>query len=216
MNERAVGVFGGTFDPIHAAHLRMARALRDELQLTEVRLIPAGNPYHRSVSPGASAEHRLAMVKLAIEGEPGMVADDREIRRERPAYTVETLESLRADLGPDVPLWCLIGADAFAGLTRWYRWRELFKLAHLAVAMRPGSTFSTLPDLLRQEWETRQVSDFPNRTPSGTIRALTLPPVELSATELREKLAAGDPVNGLLAPPVADYIQRHGLYRSRR
>jgi len=215
MTSLSVGIFGGTFDPIHSAHLRVACALRDELALTEVRLIPAGNPYHRSATPGASPEQRLKMVELAVAGEPGLVADDREIRRERPAYTVETLESLRAELGPTVPLWCLIGADAFAGLARWYRWRDLFSLANLAVALRPGSSLGELPELLRREWETRQVSDFPNRTPSGTIRALTLPPVELSATELRGKLAAGEPVDGLLNPAVADYIQRHGLYRSR-
>jgi nicotinate-nucleotide adenylyltransferase len=216
MMPAAVGVFGGTFDPIHAAHLRMARAFRDELNLAEVRLIPAGNPYHRNAQPAASAEHRLKMVQLAIAAEPGLIADDREIRRERPAYTVETLESLRTELGPEVPLWCLIGADAFLGLARWYRWRDLFALANLAVALRPGSALGQLPPLLADEWKSRQVSDFPNRTPSGTIRALTLPPVELSATELRTKLAAGEPVDSLLDPEVANYIRSHGLYRTPR
>jgi nicotinate-nucleotide adenylyltransferase len=214
MTAAAIGVFGGTFDPIHAAHLRLARALRDELSLSEVRLIPAGNPYHREGAPGASAEHRLNMVRLAITGEPGLIADDREVRRGRPAYTVETLESLRAELGPDMPLWCLVGADAFAGLDRWHRWQDLFRLANLAVALRPGVVLDHLPPPLQHEWETRQVPDFPNRTPSGTIRALTLPPVDISATELRALLAAGQPVNGFIAPAVANYIQRHGLYRS--
>lgn len=214
MKEPAVGVFGGTFDPIHAAHLRLARALRDELALTEVRLIPAGNPYHRDGAPAASAVHRLNMVQLAITGEPGLAADNREVLRGRPAYTVETLESLRAELGPDVPLWCLVGADSFAGLDRWHRWQDLFRLANLAVALRPGVALDHLPAALQHEWETRQVPDFPNRTPSGTIRALTLPPVDVSATELRARLAAGLPVDDLIAPAVADYIQRHGLYRS--
>lgn len=216
MTASAVGVFGGTFDPIHSAHLRIACALRDELQLSEVRLIPAGNPYHRSAQPAASAEHRLEMVKLAIADEPGLIADDREIRREKPAYTVETLESLRAELGPDIPIWCLIGADAFAGLVRWYRWRDLFSLANLAVALRPGNELGELPELLADEWKSRQVFDFPNRTSSGTIRALTLPPVELSATELRAKLTTGEAVDGLIDPEVANYIRSHGLYRTPR
>jgi len=209
----AVGVFGGTFDPVHRAHLRMARAFRDELDLSEVRLIPAGNPYHRSAQPAASPEHRLRMVELAVKNEPGLVADDREIRRARPAYTVETLEELRAELGAEAELWCLIGADAFVGLASWYRWRDIFTLANLAVALRPGSELNALPGVLSDELKARQVFDFPKRTPSGTIRALTLPPVDISATELRAKLAADQAVHGWLDPEVANYIRNHGLYQ---
>ncbi|TCP13664.1 nicotinate-nucleotide adenylyltransferase [Crenobacter luteus] len=210
--DRAVGVFGGTFDPIHAGHLRLARALRDELSLSEVRLIPAGDPYHREAAPLASAEQRLAMARLAVAGEPGLVVDEREVRRGRPSYTVETLAELRAELGPDVPIWCLIGGDSLAQLATWRRWRELFALAHLAVALRPGFDPATLPEPVAAEWRQRQVSDFPNRTPSGTIRALTLPPMDISATDLRARLGQGAAVDGLIAPAVLAYIEAGHLY----
>ncbi len=116
---RRVGMFGGTFDPVHAAHLRMAEAFFTQCQLDQLRLIPAGNPYHRDNGPQASAEQRLAMVQLAIADRSGWLADDREVRRARPAYTVETLEELRAELGPDCQLWLLIGGDSLHNLPRW-------------------------------------------------------------------------------------------------
>ncbi|AXK39100.1 nicotinate-nucleotide adenylyltransferase [Crenobacter cavernae] len=208
----AVGVFGGTFDPIHAGHLRLARALRDELRLSEVRLIPAGDPYHRDRAPEANAEQRLAMARLAIEGETGLVVDDREVRQGRPSYTVETLASLRAELGPDTPIHCLIGGDSLATLDTWRRWREIFALAHVAVALRPGFDPAGLPEAVAAEWRARQVTDFPNRTPSGTIRALTLPPMNISATELRARLGRGEAVDGLIDPAVLAYIKAERLY----
>ncbi|MBI3144367.1 MAG: nicotinate-nucleotide adenylyltransferase [Pseudogulbenkiania sp.] len=211
---RAIGLFGGTFDPIHNAHLRMAEAFRDQCRLAEVRLIPAGQPYHRAQAPHASPEQRLAMVRLAIAGRPGLVADAREVRRPRPAYTVETLEEVRAELRPEVPLWLLIGGDSLATLDRWRRWRELFELAHVAVALRPGFDPATLPPAVRHEWQTRQVPDFPNRTPSGTIRPLALPPVALSATDIRARLARGDDVSMLIPPPVLGYLRAHRLYQT--
>jgi len=210
---RGIGLFGGTFDPIHAAHLRLARALRDELDLAEVRLIPAGNPYHRQEQPGADAADRLAMVEAAIAGEPRLFADDREVRRDRPAYTVETLEEVRAELGSAVPLWLLIGGDSLACLDRWQRWEELFGLANLAVALRPGFSADALPAAVARHWQARQVTDFPNQAASGTIRALTLPPVDVSATAIRARLQADGPADGLVPDAVLAYIARHGLYR---
>ncbi|MCW3480268.1 nicotinate-nucleotide adenylyltransferase [Neisseriaceae bacterium JH1-16] len=208
-----LGLFGGTFDPIHAAHLRLARALRDELDLAEVRLTPAGDPYHRSEQPGANAAHRLAMVEAAIAGEPRLTVDDREVRRQRPAYTVETLEELRAELGPTEPLWLLIGGDSLATLDSWWRWEDLFGLANLAVALRPGFSVDALPAAVARHWQVRQVTDFPNQAASGTIRALTLPPVDVSATAIRARLQAGGPADGLVPDAVLAYIARHGLYR---
>ncbi|POZ61266.1 nicotinate-nucleotide adenylyltransferase [Chromobacterium alticapitis] len=208
-----IGVFGGTFDPIHHAHLRMARAFAAELQLDEVRLIPAGQPYHRDRGPHASPAQRLDMVRLAIAGDAALSADAREVRRDRPAYTVDTLRELRAELGDKAELWFLIGGDSLAALDRWKDWRELFPLANLAVAMRPGFDPAALPPVIRQEWQARQVSDFSNRTASGTIRPLALPPFDLSATALRARLAADEAVDGLIAPAVLAYIRQHGLYR---
>lgn len=212
MNAR-VGVFGGTFDPVHHAHLRMARAFADELALDEVRLIPAGQPYHRQEGPRASAAQRLDMVKLAIAADARLTVDEREIRRHRPAYTVDTLRELRAELGAAAELWFLVGGDSLAALSSWKDWRELFRLANLAVAMRPGFDPASLPPEVRQEWQARQVSDFSNRTASGTIRPLALPPLDLSATRLRAQLAADEPVEGLIDPAVLAYIRQQRLYR---
>ncbi|MEQ6291290.1 nicotinate-nucleotide adenylyltransferase [Vogesella sp. GCM10023246] len=209
---RRVGMFGGTFDPIHAAHLRMAEAFVAQCRLDELRLIPAGNPYHRDSGPQASAEQRLAMVQLAIAGRAGWQADDREVRRSRPAYTVETLEELRAELGPACQLWLLIGGDSLHQLPGWQRWQHILQLANIAVAVRPGFDAANLPAVLQPYW--RQVPDFSNSAASGTIRALTLPPVPLSATLLRHKLAGGEDCSGLIAPAVMQYITRHRLYRS--
>ncbi|WP_246211024.1 nicotinate-nucleotide adenylyltransferase [Vogesella oryzae] len=209
---RRVGMFGGTFDPIHSAHLRMAEAFFAQCRLDELRLIPAGNPYHRDRGPQASAAQRLAMVQLAIAGHPGWLADDREVMRPRPAYTVETLEELRAELGPACQLWLLIGGDSLHQLPTWQRWQDILQLANIAVAVRPGFDAANLPAELQPYW--RQVPDFSNSAASGTIRALTLPPVPLSATLLRHKLACGEDCSGLMAPEVMQYITRHRLYRS--
>lgn len=209
---RRVGMFGGTFDPVHAAHLRMAEAFFTQCQLDQLRLIPAGNPYHRDNGPQASAEQRLAMVQLAIADRSGWLADDREVRRARPAYTVETLEELRAELGPDCQLWLLIGGDSLHNLPRWQRWQDILHLANIAVAVRPGFDAANLPAVLLPYWQ--QVPDFSNSAASGTIRALTLPPVPLSATELRHKLAAGEDCSGLIPADVMQYIHRHQLYRN--
>lgn len=207
-----IGIFGGTFDPVHLAHLRLARAFRDELGLDQVRLIPAGQPYHRSARPQASAAQRLAMLEAALAGEPGLVSDAREIRRPRHAYTVETLEELRAELGAQTELWFLIGADSLEKLHGWHRWPQLLQLANLAVAIRPGFDAARLDPAVAAHWQARQVSDFSNRTPSGTIRALALPPITLSATDIRQQLATGQDCSALLSPPVLAYIRQHRLY----
>ena len=207
-----VGLFGGTFDPMHLAHLRMACALRDELLLDRVHVVPAGVPYHRARAPLASPAQRLDMVRLTLAGQPGLLADDREIRRQRPAYTVETLESLRADLGADAELWLLIGGDSLAALHTWRRWPQLLQLANLAVLQRPDLPCPALDPAVDAQWQARQVADFSKRTRYGTIRALTLPALAVSATAIRQALAAGQPCDGLLAPAVLDYIHQQQLY----
>jgi nicotinate-nucleotide adenylyltransferase len=133
---RTIGIFGGTFDPIHFGHLRTAFELLQALRLHEMRFMPAGNPPHREVTV-ASAPVRLAMVQAATQGQPGFVVDDREIRREGLSYSVDTMRTLRADF-PDHSLCLIVGMDAFLGLPKWHQWRELLDLAHLVVAHRPG------------------------------------------------------------------------------
>ncbi len=208
----SLGLFGGTFDPIHLGHLRLAEAFRDELALDEVRLIPAGQPYHRAQGPAASAADRLTMTRLAIEGLPRLCVDDRETRRERPAYTIDTLEEIRADIGAEPALWLLIGGDSLAGLGSWRRWTELFSLANIAVALRPGFSAEALPEPVRREWLSRQVIDFPNSTASGTMRPLALPPRDISATDIRRRLRHGDAPEEFISAPVLAYIRERGLY----
>src|SRR5512134_2343329 len=132
-----VGILGGTFDPIHYGHLRFAIEAAEACALADLRLVPAGTPPHRA-PPVAPARHRLQMARLAAAGCPRLVVDEREASKQAPCYTVETLEQFRAELGRDVPLCLLVGMDQFLDLAAWHRWRELFGLAHLIVAARPG------------------------------------------------------------------------------
>ena len=133
---RPIGIFGGTFDPIHYGHLRTAFELLQTLQFAEVRFIPCGDPPHRGVTQ-ASAALRLDMVRLATRKEPGFVVDERELQRDGPSYSIDTLVSLREEF-PDRSLCLITGMDAFLGLSSWHRWDEIMNFAHIVVAHRPG------------------------------------------------------------------------------
>jgi nicotinate-nucleotide adenylyltransferase len=215
-----VALLGGTFDPVHYGHLRLADDVRRALGLAEVRLVPAGDPPHRA-SPSASAADRLAMLRLAVPEFPGLVVDDRELRRAGKSYTVLTLTELRREF-PDSPLLLLLGADAFRGLPSWHRWGELFNLAHLVVVERPGVELeATLPSQLLPIWRDRLVRDpgILLSRPAGAILAQPIAPHDVSASSIRESLAqgraAGDKWRGLLPPAVLAYIDLHHLYGSR-
>jgi nicotinate-nucleotide adenylyltransferase len=213
-----LGILGGTFDPIHVAHVAFATEVREALQLAAVRLIPAGDPPHRA-APAASAGHRLAMVELAIDGVPGLEVDAREIRRPGRSYTVLTLEELRAE-APARPLALIAGADAFLGFPTWHRWREIFDLAHVVVIARPGIELAgSLPPELAGEWG-RRVTDDPRALRTAMAGAIVVQPVTprpVSASAIRAALAAGnvDAVRRLLPPAVLAYIERNQLYRPR-
>jgi nicotinate-nucleotide adenylyltransferase len=214
----ALGILGGTFDPIHEGHVELAREVRAALGLSAVRLIPAGDPPHRA-APVATAAHRLAMVELAIEGIPGLEVDPREIDRPGRSYTVETLASLRAEV-PSRPLALIVGADAFVGLPTWHRWRDLFGLAHLVVVARPGVVIDdALPETLSDEWSRRFVRDAEAlaQQPAGHIFVQAITPHPISASSIRDALVDGNTaaVKGLLPPAVLAYIERNRLYRSR-
>ncbi len=214
----ALGILGGTFDPVHLGHLELARELRAALALSAVRLVPAGLPPHRE-PPVASAADRFAMVELAIAGAPGLEADRREIDRPGPSYTVPTLESLRAE-DASRPLALIVGADAFLGLPSWHRWRALFELAHVVVVARPGVALDVARvPALAVEWERRRASG-PGALTASPAGAIVVQPVtahDVSATAIRRELARGAPgiaaVRGLLPPPVLAYIERNQLYR---
>jgi nicotinate-nucleotide adenylyltransferase len=211
-----VGVMGGTFDPVHLAHLALARAALDRLGLGKVLWIPAGRPPHRD-PPHAAPADRLAMVGAAIAGEPRFTLDDSETHGDAPSFTVRTLERLRRQLGHEQPLVLLMGADAFRGLTTWYRWQEIFSLAHLAVATRPGFPLEDFAPPLAAEFAARRLAgaDFAGR-PAGGIHTFELVAGTVSATEARALIAAGAPdarLLELLPAPVLDYIRRNRLYR---
>lgn len=209
-------LYGGTFDPVHAGHLAVARAARDAFGAT-VSLLPAADPPHRP-APGASADERAALLALALDGEPGLALDTRELRRAGPSYTVDTLRELRAELGPDAPLAWLVGDDAFHGLPTWHAWTALPGLAHFIVALRPGHSRRELPPGLAQafggDWAT--TPGELGEAPAGRMFRLQLPEHPASATELRRRLAAGEGTGDWLAPAVAAEIARRGLYRAGR
>src|SRR5208282_2873715 len=217
---RVLALLGGTFDPIHYGHLRLAAEVREALSLPEVRVIPAGLPPHRT-PPVASAAHRLAMTALGCAEFASLVADGREVEREGVSYTVQTLEALHAEQ-PELPLAVLIGADSFAGLTQWWRWERLFTLAHFVVVDRPGASPEAvaLPPALEVHWQRRLTTDPARleRTLAGSIVRVQVSPQPISATAIRAALARGAEgraeVRGLLPAAVLDYIDRHHLYQS--
>lgn len=211
----ALGVFGGTFDPIHFGHLRMAEELAAALSLAAVHFIPAGQPPHRA-TPRTEARHRLEMTRLAIAANPRFVLDDREVREARASYTVDTLTALRHETGNDLPIWLLMGADAFAGLTTWKEWRQLFALANIAVAHRPGYRLiqsDELPEALRQELD-RRWTDSVAVTPAGSISLTPVTALDISATAIRQQLTSRRSVRYLLPDAVIDYIEQHNLYHA--
>ena len=212
----ALGVLGGTFDPIHFGHLRLAQELADALGLVRVRFIPSGTPPHRD-APNVSSARRLQMVRVAIAGNPLFEADDREIRREGISYTYDTLTELREELG-ERPLCLLMGADAFAALTTWHRWQELFDLAHVVIAHRPGFRLqdlqAALPAPLRKIYLQR-LAGAPGmlRAHAGAILTREITALDISATRIRALLAQGASPRYLAPEPVLDYIDHNHLYK---
>ena len=216
--EGVLGLFGGTFDPLHVAHLRLAIEAREALALAEVCFIPAGNPALRD-APHCSAVHRLAMVERALADMPGFSVDASEVlaATDRPSYTVETLERQRRLHGARRPLLLLLGADAFARLEAWHRWRELFELAHIAVATRPGHELKVGAGgtALDAEFCARrgEVDDLAGAA-SGRIIPFAITALEVSATAVRQRLAAGLSARYLVPDAVLDYIDLHQIYRT--
>lgn len=206
---RRVGLLGGTFDPVHFGHLRSAVEVCEQLQLDELRLIPSARPPHRGM-PGATATQRLRMVELALGQGGGLQVDDRELQRERPSYTVETLESLRQELGSDVALFMVLGWDAFCGLPSWHRWESLLELANLVVLQRPDYDLE-VPEVLKDLLAARS-ADQPERS-HGQIICLSQTPLAISATHIRTLVGSGASPRFLLPDAVLDYIENEGLYR---
>lgn len=215
-----IGILGGTFDPIHYGHLRLAQEAAEKLRLAEVRFIPSGTPPHRS-SPGAAAGHRLAMVRMAVAGNSLFTVDDRELRRKGPGYTVDTLAELREQAGAGQSLVLLMGADAFLDLATWSRWTRLFDLAHIAVAYRPGFPVDTwqsrMPQRLAAEYSARLMQQplSIHVAPAGGIVVVPIAALDISATLIRDAMRRGGSSRYLLPDGVIQYIQEQSLYTEK-
>ena len=210
-----IGLFGGTFDPIHYGHLRTAFELWQSLRLTEVRFLPTGNPPHRERTL-ADAALRVSMVRAAVADQPAFVVDDREVRRAGASYTVDTLTELRREF-PQRSLCLLLGMDAFLGLPNWHRWRELFDLAHVVVAHRPGwkaPTHGPLGELMVDRG-TGAVNDL-HKSPAGRIYVHAVTQLEISSTELRQIIDAGRDPRFLVPDAVREIIRESGCYARPR
>ena len=210
-----IGVFGGTFDPVHHGHLRMAQEVLDATPMSELRLIPCHVPPHRE-TPGTPSEARAKLLEIALEhGDPRLRIDRRELERPGPSYMVDTLLSLRESLGDKVSLALILGADAMQGLPGWSRWTQLTDLAHLIFLGRPGylpAGPEALQEHLKDRWQ-----DHPQRlieAPHGFAIHLPVTQLDISASKIRELIRRGLRADYLSPAPVLDEIRRRELYRS--
>lgn len=210
-----VGIFGGTFDPIHFGHLRSALELSEALGLERMLLVPSAVPPHRD-QPLASATHRLNMLKLAVADDAALEVDQRELQRSGPSYMVDTLSSLRDELGAK-PICLCLGVDAFLGLPDWDRWEELLELAHIVVAHRPGWSLDvqTMPEVLvgLMNKHGRTSVDALKEQKAGAIVLQAVTQLDISATAIREGIRAGHSARYLLPDAVWHYILEQKLYR---
>ncbi len=211
-SQAPVGVFGGTFNPVHYGHLRSAIELVERLGLEQLNLMPSATPPLRA-EPLCSAEHRAAMVSLAVEGEPRLRCDRRELARSGNSYTIDSLMELRAELGPQRSLCMVLGCDAVLAINRWHRWQELLDWAHVVVIARPGWDFPQQGEIA--EW--LQDNSLPNLQalsdrPGGGILIEELRPLAISSTEVREVFAQGKSARYLMPQAVLDYIHDNNLY----
>ena len=210
-----IGIFGGTFDPIHFGHLRTAFEMLQALRFDEVRFMPCGSPPHRE-SPVADAELRLRMVQVATEGQHGFMVDDRELKRPGPSYSVDTLTALRGEF-PLRSLALIIGMDAFLGLPKWYQWREILQLAHVVVAHRPGWRAPDMGPLgaLLADRGTHRIGDM-HQAKSGHIYIHDVTQLEISSSEIRELVAAGRDPRFLMPDGVRNVIEQSGCYAAAK
>lgn len=210
---KKIGILGGTFDPVHIGHLRSALEVAQFMALDQLRLIPSARPPHRE-APQVSAQDRLAMVELAVAGLPPLCVDDRELRRDKPSYSIDTLESLRAEVAADDQLFLILGWDAFCGLPTWHRWEALLEHCHILVLQRPDAD-SEAPETLRNLLAAHSVGDpLTLEGPGGQISFIWQTPLAVSASQIRTLLASGRSARFLLPDAVLSYIHAHGLYRA--
>jgi len=206
MMKRNVILFGGTFDPIHNGHTRVAKAAAAKIGAAKVVFIPAKRSPHKQVFPVAGAEQRIEMISLAIEGSDTFCVSDVEVKRPEPSYTIDTVHAFKAKYGEDAQLYWLIGADMVADLAKWHRINELIDQCNLSVMLRGGFE---RPDLggVEEAFGHRRVEKLRQNV-------LLTPAIDISSTQIRRKVAAGQDFSDMVHSLVADYIEQKGLYRS--
>lgn len=215
--DRGIAIFGGTFDPIHFGHLRSALEVREALRLESIRFIPSYIPPHR-VEPLSTPAQRMDMLRIATRDVEGFEVDDRELRREGKSYAIDTLRSLREELGDEVPLITLMGFDSYRFLYEWREWQHLLDYAHVLVMARPGYGEDTLGGEMKKFSRGRLV-DEPlclHSEPNGLICKLELTQIDVSATKIREIVASGRSPAFMLPGEVIQYIYENGLYGATR
>lgn len=213
MSSSPIALLGGTFDPVHLGHLRAAWEVREQLQLEEIRLLPAGQPPHR-VEQVTGASDRLQMLRLAVAGVPGYAIDERELHRPGPSYMVDTLAEVRSESGSR-PVCLAMGQDSALTLESWFHWTELFEWAHLVIMQRPGRLQEypeAVADVFAQRRATR-VEELHSR-PAGLVWNITVTQLDISSSAIRSQVRSGRSPRFLVPDPVAEYIDEHGLYRS--
>jgi nicotinate-nucleotide adenylyltransferase len=211
-----LGLFGGTFDPVHFGHLRLATELREAFRLERIVFLPTGHPWQRARDTYASGADRAQMLALAIAGEPAFSVDERELHRPGPTYSVDTLVEYRSECGPEAPLVFLCGTDAFARVETWHRWQVLFELAHFVVAVRADD----------HEWHSRGPGAIPKAlwprvtmslndlltSPAGRIMTFAMTPLSISSTAIRGLVQARSSIRYLTPDPVVAHIHQRSLY----
>jgi nicotinate-nucleotide adenylyltransferase len=212
---RCIALLGGSFDPVHNGHVALGNFFATLLAPDELRLLPAGNPWQKSPLRATPAQRidmlRIAFAHLSVP----LVIDEQEIRRQTPTYTVDTLRALRAELGPDVSIAFLIGADQLQQLHTWKEWQALFDHAHICAASRPGFDMTQLAPEVAHAFARRLASAEQIRTtPHGLAYLASTLAYDISATQIRLALQHGEPVNALVPAGVLDYLQQHHLYKS--
>jgi nicotinate-nucleotide adenylyltransferase len=222
MTASRVGILGGTFDPVHEGHLGVAEAARSALALDQVLMIPLHHPPHRPLEPWVSGYHRFAMVALAIHDRQEFVASDVELLANDPSYTSTTLQRLHESGLDAMRMFFITGADAFAEIATWKDYPAILDLAHFVVVARPGYPVAAVPGQLPTLKErmiiagTGSVTAGAGEDDHTSIWLVDAETPGVSSTEVRALLAAGEPIEGLVPPSVARYIERHGLYRGRK
>ena len=209
----AIGIMGGTFNPVHFGHLRTALEVKQQLGLSELRLIPCHIPGHRA-EPDVSAQHRIAMLEIAVADNHELVVDDRECRSTDTSYTVKTLESFRQEFGNDKPLLLIMGMDSFSSLNQWHQWQDLLKLAHIVVAHRPKAPLPT-QEILKKTIKKHLVEDKESllTSPCGHLWWQAVTPLDISSSQIRQLLLEQLSPKYLLPENVLHYIKQNQLYK---